>query len=536
MNGVDRVTTAWWLGYWRAGEQLYWWTMCLSPTVDRAQVRAHVRDRVNRETWDRTVDPARSAAPVSSATVEAALVAAGAVPWSTVEPLLAAIAAAVPVQSDPTLVQEQESLARRQRSLEELTAMLPATDPTSRLEQAAALAADQLALRLREAKLKHAAVLDSVERAWTGPLTDQTTNSDLFRELGQRLLPPVLREYLACCDDPRDDPSTTVVVAPGPELGQVPWELMSVTGTERLVERTVLRGGISPATVADLALPPAPDAPEQPGLLLLDPAVRQRGSGAVPIYPGGVPAEWSDPDRADRRDSVVGRTWSIPDTAPLPARDAGGDRLGCTRAELADLLGSRTWGRFLFHGHVSSADRLSPTAAALVLHDDPAAREAPARTADGRALEEAGDTADLSARIWLHEPDRWPMPRRVAFIACQSDDAGYVEQTGLTLAAVNAGARVVVTTRWTMPTDSTAAVDGARPTTAVALAVDAALQADDPVTALRTWQLAELDAWRDATTPEQRRRHAPLLWSALVTYVLPDQLPRTSIDDPPASP
>ena len=53
----------------------------------------------------------------------------------------------------------------------------------------------------------------------------------------------------------------------------------------------------------------------------------------------------------------------------------------------------------------------------------------------------------LSARVWLHRPQQWPLPRRVGIIACQVDDAGYVEQTGLTLAALNAGARIVTTTR-----------------------------------------------------------------------------------------
>ena len=45
------VPTAWWLGFWRAGEHLYWWTTAVSPTGDRAAVRAAVRGRVTRATW-----------------------------------------------------------------------------------------------------------------------------------------------------------------------------------------------------------------------------------------------------------------------------------------------------------------------------------------------------------------------------------------------------------------------------------------------------------------------------------------------------
>ena len=70
---------------------------------------------------------------------------------------------------------------------------------------------------------------------------------------------------------------------------------------------------------------------------------------------------------------------------------------------------------------------------------------------------------------------------------------------------------------------------GVGPTTAVALAVDNALRAGDPVAALRTWQLGQLQAWRTAPTPAARRGHAPLLWASLVTYVLPDEITSTPL-------
>jgi hypothetical protein len=186
----------------------------------------------------------------------------------------------------------------------------------------------------------------------------------------------------------------------------------------------------------------------------------------------------------------------------------------------------------VFHGHVTTADAQSPTAAALVLAHDPDDPDPPVTTPDGRALEESAATDRLSARIWLHLPQRWPMPRRVGIIACQADDAGYVEQTGLTLAALNAGARIVTTTRWALPGDATARTDPTKsgPTTAVALAVDEALRAADPAAALREWQLGELDAWRSAATPVARRAHAPLLWAALVTYMLPDTVTSIPLD------
>lgn len=196
-----------------------------------------------------------------------------------------------------------------------------------------------------------------------------------------------------------------------------------------------------------------------PGLLVVDPTGGHHDD-PVPLYPDGLPDAWITTERARRGDETH--------------RD-------CSRARLGTLLRENRWGRFVFHGHVASRDALSPTAAALVLADDRTV-DPPVCTPDGRALEEPTATHRLSARVWLHRPQQWPLPRRVGIIgACQADDAGYVEQTGLTLAALNAGARIVTTTRWTLPGDASARAGSTEvgPTTAVALAVDNALRALD---------------------------------------------------------
>ena len=418
------VPTAWWLGFWRAGEHLYWWTTAVSPTGDRAAVRAAVRGRITRPTWRQTVDPDRAApGPVPA---EAAFVAAGALAWSDVEPHLAALAAAVPVQVDPSARAKADELARRLRRATEVAAMTLRTPDD---EETAALIAEQIALRWRTAELNRRAVDESLTRAWSGPLVDLDTNVRLCRDLGALLLPAVLREYLAA---PRDsgEPEATLVVAPAPELGLVPWDLLTVHDDARLLERAAVRGGISPATVADLALPAAPDEPDLPGLLVVDPA-GGRQDDPVPLYPDGLPDAWTTAERAHRGDVVSSRY---------------GPSRGCSRTRLGALLREDRWGRFVFHGHVASLDALSPTAAALVLAGEPHG-DPPVCTSDGRALEEPAATHRLSARVWLHRPQQWPLPRRVGIIACQVDDAGYVEQTGLTLAALNAGARIVTTTR-----------------------------------------------------------------------------------------
>jgi hypothetical protein len=520
--------TSWWLGFWRAGDNLYWWTTAVSPTAGRQAVRHAVRARVRPVTWRRTVDPAAASSGPDDHT-QAAFVAAGALPWSQVEPSLAALGQAVPVQGDAAVRQQADSLARRRRQARDM-ASLSLTASAGEQERAALLA-EQIDLAFRAGALHRAATQSSLTRAWSGPLVDPDANRRLCHDLAV-LLPDVLREFLTA---PTTTAAVTVLVAPAPELGLVPWELLPLEGDVRLIERAAVRGGISPATVADLALPAAPDRPHLPGLLVLDPAVDTSGDGdPVPIYPRGLPHLWTSTARESAGDVLVGRTPGQPGPGDCEQRAPG-----LSRGQLSRLLQSRSWGRLVFHGHVSAGDALSPTAAALHLARDPDGPEPPITTTDGRALEQPGSTAQLSARVWLHSPHRWPMPRRVAFIACQADDAGYVEQTGLTLAALNAGARTVVTTRWTLPTDGSAAgastqAEGAgepagRPTTAVAVAVDQALAAEDPMTALRDWQLTQLETWRAATTTATRRAHAPLLWAALVGYLLPDTLTVTPL-------
>jgi hypothetical protein len=530
---VDQVATTWWLGFWRAGDSVYWWTTAVSPTADRRRVRAAVRARVSPSTWRRTTDPATSSGRSGSGgPVQAAFVAAGAVPWTAVQPALDALARAVPVQGDPAIRQQADLLARRLRRARDVAKLSVAA--TANDEKIAALLAEQIGLAFDAGRLNREAVMASLDRAWSGPLVDPDANRRLCHELVV-LLPDVLREFLAAATTTATP--ATVVIAPSPELGLVPWELLPVDDDVRLIERAAVRGGISPATVAHLALPAAEDRPDLPGLLILDPAGQAEGGDTLPIYPGGLPAQWAAAERAARGDVIVGRRPPEPHDG-----SADGDRAdqGCSRGQLSHLLHSRAWGRLVFHGHVSAGDALSPTAAALLLTPDPDGAEPPVVTDDGRALEQANGTSQLSARVWLYSPQRWPMPRRVAFIACQADDAGYVEQTGLTLAAVNAGARTVIATRWSLPTDATARTsaslppadgeagsqehEGRRPTTDVALAVDRALAAADPMTVLRQWQLAELAAWRTADTTATRRAHAPLLWAALVGYVLPDTL------------
>ncbi|MGW6741094.1 CHAT domain-containing protein [Streptomyces sp. NPDC055025] len=127
-----------------------------------------------------------------------------------------------------------------------------------------------------------------------------------------------------------------------------------------------------------------------------------------------------------------------------------------------------------------------------------------ARSEDTRAR--AGDT-------------RWPIPSRVALIACESGgDLRFGEALGLATAMIHGGAETVTAGRWTLPTDLAfhriaGADPAARPLQDAIRAIDAAHERDDAVLAHGDWQRARLAAWREHRTVE----HSPVLWGAFAT-------------------
>ncbi|WP_327745152.1 CHAT domain-containing protein [Streptomyces europaeiscabiei] len=493
------VPTVWWLGYWRAGDKLYWWTTAVSSSADPLEATAAVRARVGADVW-RTVTtapavsgPQRLASGESG--VSQLLLSAGAADWGEVHPLVGRLLAGLPGSVS-------EETDRRVRELHEQLGepQGDSGDPDGVKAVARLL---EIAVRLRSERN------EAKRRAWNGPLVDRTANRDLFGKLGLLLLPPVLRAYLASFR-PQETPMTTVVIAPGPELGRIPWELLALREEDdlRAVEVASIRGGLSPASLVDLARPAANENAGGAALRIVDPTADDQAEDAPPIYPAGLPTRWTS--ESDRKRETVSR--------------------GCTREQFGELLNQREWARVLFFGHVESGDAVSPTTSALRFSTavQTGTDRQPLRADDGRVLESGEEAHALSARVWLHAPNRWPMPRRVALIACEADDSRYVEQAGLTLAAVNAGARIVTTTRWTCPTDQSVNVAGDNvlpgegATTAMALAVDRAHESADPVAAIRAWQCRQLAAWRSAAQMQELRQAAPLTWACLLTYVLPD--------------
>lgn len=304
---------------------------------------------------------------------------------------------------------------------------------------------------------------------WSGPWVDPVAERRLAVRLGRTLLPPALRDALATGDGTAPP---TVWIATRGWLAQVPWDALAVDddGAVRLVEVAQVVGGL-PATVVSEAR----DAVTCDGAVLrvVDPGPTRHGR----LYPATPDAWW---DRCADDEDVL----------PLPGRTLDAD--GLSRAL---RLGPR---RFVYFGHAVGGSPDAPAAAGMVL------------------TAASGDADVLSAYRWLGEPERYPCPSRLAIIACGSDDGAHIEQSGLPVAAVRAGARLVTVTRWTLPVAP--GRGDACPTTRLGLAVDTAHAQDGPVAALRQWQIRRLRAWRGSGA----RDDAPLLWASLVTYVVPE--------------
>lgn len=324
------------------------------------------------------------------------------------------------------------------------------------------------------------------EALWSGPLGSPAEEARVAVALGRALLPFELRDALR---SPGGSAAVVTIAARG-WLAELPWPALALdgSGAVRLLERATVLGGLSPSLAVGLAPRPTRPATGLP-LLLVDPGP-----------PSGVTAPLYLPSR--RR-----AVWRP--VAEALARDAGasakdllfpGAGASVTAAVLADLLQGRRPTSFVYVGHVHAGDERTPASARLVLADDDDVEQR------------------LTAFRWLADPARWPAPRHVALLACGSDDANVAERSGLPIAAINAGADLVTATRWTLPADADHDDDGLQPLqlpfTRLALAVTAAHTRAAPVDALRSWQLTQLAAWRDAGA----RTASPLLWASLVTY------------------
>ena len=308
-------------------------------------------------------------------------------------------------------------------------------------------------------------------------------------------------------------------IQPSPRVAQVPWELIAPDAGLRLVDIADV------SLLAPLSIVHSPGRPIRtwtdghrlPVVAVLDPRVPGFRADSVLGSVLGRMAEDSPLSRRVATYAAEGRL--------LPAVDGP---LDCFRREDAD----REWlgaalregaGRLVYVGHVTAAAPETGQSEHAELHlacsADAVGFAEPTRA--HRPLS-AKDLL-LGTHTLTEEPvrgaDLWPIPSRVALIACESGgDLRFSEALGLVSAMIAGGAELVTASRWALPTDLAfqriaGAAPHARPLQDAICSIDAAHDLPDAVGALCVWQRDRVAAWRDERTIE----HSPVLWAAFAT-------------------
>lgn len=360
--------------------------------------------------------------------------------------------------------------------------------------------------------------------AWTaGPFSDPHAERDFAETLTAAVFPEKLGAELV---DAAATGNVRLRVTPSPRLARVPWELLLAPDGRRLLELCEIVFEPPSTIFAERSRHPPSSWREVrhlPVLHVIDPEL-DAGDDRT-LTPDGANAF---KERLARLQGT-GRALGFGEQQNAP--QANIDRYQLNLALHEDRS------RLLYFGHVSAAAD-KPGTASLHLSD-------PARTW-GLAPQDGGNRP-LSAldlllgttrcddpNVWAdYDSDRrqygheiWPMPSRVAIIACEGGvDFRSSETFGLVMAMLDSGADLVTTTRWPLPSDHAfhtafgdrgiAETDIA--TTDLALTVDDAHEVDDPIATLRAWQREQWQNWQKT----KDIRYSPILWAALTHTCAP---------------
>lgn len=335
--------------------------------------------------------------------------------------------------------------------------------------------------RLEDALPRPAEDLEAL--GFDGELARPDLEPHLALALSEALIPAELRRQIR---EAADDGFLDLHVAPSRQCAQVPWGLLALDDQRRLLDVADISwiGPTLPRDLAPDASPePAPweEARELPALHILDP-LSSRGQGSV-LNPAGT-RRWRDLGAG-----LPAATWRV--------------QTGVGPGTLSALLTERQWSRLFLVAHVGV--RQGDTI--LALSDELSAT---------RLLTGRQDSAEGQGGHHL-----WPMPPRVAVVACASGlDLAQPEPFGLATAFLANGANTVHATLWTLPTDEAfERRGGPAALSELAVAVDRAQAADHPVAAINAWQRAKLHQWRI----DPSLACAPLMWASVATICAPNR-------------
>lgn len=379
----------------------------------------------------------------------------------------------------------------------------------------------------------------------TGPFSTLERERDLSRRLSNVVLPRELAAEIVEKSRVAGMP-VLFLVQPSPWCAKVPWELLTIDpgdGTEhRLLEYADVASDLPRTLYAEREKQPSvwtSESSAQPVVYVVDPPTFVESNVLLDSQLRAFVAE-----RA-----LVG--------PQLPMRDV---MLG--RRELSTLLRASPMPSRLFYlGHVSSS-AIQPGATSMLLSDveyvygvadtvtNNGRRNRPfsafdavegtlsrdSREPDLRASLNGGAPVTLEWPTDEATPQSgaaiWPMPARVALIACNSgSDVEHPEPFGLVIACISSGAGLVTATRWTLPTDRAFRNDNPlregdpQPLLEMAIRIDVEHASADPVHGLAQWQRERLAAWEATAGHAHEVALSPILWGSVMTYLAPKSTP-----------
>lgn len=362
----------------------------------------------------------------------------------------------------------------------------------------------------------------------SGVFAKYSTEAAFTQQLSRVVLPRELGESIVRVFGAHGRVRLRTLAAPS--CARIPWELLWVTtpdGEERrLLDYADIVSDPPAGIHAERAVTPrawTAEYADEPVLYVVDP----NNGGDFVLHS-------AQRGRFVRRNPIEG--------SPLPGQKFG-------RALLSRLLNRAPLPARLFYlGHVASSSS-QPGATSLMLSDDKtmfgvteligAIRPFSAFDAvegtlhwDERVrelrridpdLDPQSPTGDTAGRAgW----EIWPMPPRVALIACNSGgDLGHPEPFGLVIAFLNSGAELVTATRWPLPTDAAFRVDPRefdekvhpQPLLRMAERIDKEHAGADPAAGIADWQREQLREWTERG--ETNVASTPVLWAAVTTYL-----------------
>ncbi|MFF0496063.1 CHAT domain-containing protein [Nocardia aobensis] len=305
---------------------------------------------------------------------------------------------------------------------------------------------------------------------------------------------------------------------PSPRVAQVPWEIIAPDPNLRLID------------IADLSLLAPASIVHAPGRTARS-WVADHELPVVAVLDPRVPGFRADSELG----SVLGRLNSSSLLTKRVSEYVAQQRLrpivddplhvfrrtDLDRSRLGALLRDRA-ARLVYVGHVTAERPESGLSENAELHlactADTTGFARPQRTHRPLSAKDLLLGTHTLEPEPLAGPQLWPIPSRVALIACESGgDLRFTEALGLVAAMIHGGAELVTATRWPLPTDLAfqrfAGATDAAPLQEVICAVDEAHEQMEPIAALSNWQRERLAAWRERGAVED----SPLLWAAFAT-------------------